>query len=70
MNSVPMEKIMMKGSSVYKMVIVAAKRALEISNGLPRLVECSTKEKPSMVALREIAAGKVALKVKKKPKDG
>lgn len=57
------------GGSMYKLVILAAKRALELSDGSPRLVEAGLKEKPPLIALREIAAGKVAMKIKKKPKD-
>lgn len=57
-----MEKV---GSS-YKMVILAARRALELSNGSPKLVEAGAKEKPLVVALREIAQGKVSIKVNKK----
>lgn len=64
-----LEQLYEKTGSMYKLVILAAKRALEISNGFPRLVEAPAKEKPPLVALREIAAGKVTLKVKKKPKD-
>lgn len=55
--------------SMYKLVILAAKRALELSDGSPRFVETGPKEKPPLIALREIAAGKVAMKIKKKPKD-
>lgn len=56
------------GSS-YKLVILAARRALEISNGFPRLTEGNPKEKPLIVALREIAEGKVFIKPKKKSKE-
>lgn len=60
-----MEKV---GSS-YKMVILAARRALELSQGSPRLVEAGVKEKPLVVALREIAQGKIFIKIKKKAKE-
>lgn len=53
------------GSSIYKLVILAAKRALEISEGSPALVEAGPKEKPALVALREIAEGKIGMKSKK-----
>ena len=58
-------KMVNKMGSVYKLVIIAAKRALELSEGSPRLVEAGAKEKPALVALREIAAGKVSLRLKK-----
>lgn len=63
------EKLMERCGSIYKLVIVAAKRALEISEGSPRLVETSLKEKPALIALREISEGKIGIKIKKS-KDG
>ena len=58
------------GSSTYKLVILAAKRALEISEGAPKLVEAGPKEKPALIALREIAEGKIGMRLKKsKDKD-
>lgn len=62
---VEMEKLLEKTGSLYKLVILAARRALEIANGSPRLVEAGVKEKPAVVALREIAQGKVRLKAGK-----
>ena len=53
--------------SIYKLVILASKRALEIAEGQPRLVEDSAGAKPSTVALHEIAEGKIeARKIKGK----
>ena len=68
MNVIDVEKMVNKMGSVYKLVIIAAKRALELSEGSPRLVEAGAKEKPALVALREIAAGKVSLRLKKPSK--
>ena len=62
---IPMEKLLEKTGSLYKLVIVAARRALEISEGSPKLVLGGGKEKPALAALREIAEGKVSLRVKK-----
>jgi len=51
--------------SIYKLVILASKRALEIAEGQPKLVTEDASLKPSSVALHEIAAGKiVARKIK------
>lgn len=61
---VPIEPLMEKIGSIYKLVIVAARRALELNDGAPRLVEADPKAKPSTVALAEIAAGKVSMKIK------
>lgn len=47
------------GGSIYKLVILASKRALEIAEGQPKLVEANASTKPSSIALSEIARGKV-----------
>lgn len=65
---IPVEKLLEKSGSLYKLVIVASKRALEISEGAPKLVTGSPKEKPALTALRELAEGKIGIKVKKQPK--
>jgi DNA-directed RNA polymerase omega subunit len=53
--------------SIYKLVILASKRALEIAEGQPRLVHDAPGAKPSTVALHEIAEGKIeARKIKGK----
>jgi len=57
-----------KGMSKYKMVILAARRALELSEGAPRLVEADPKSKPAIVSIQEIAEGKVSYRLKKQPK--
>ncbi len=61
---VPIEPLLAKVESVYKLVILAARRALELNEGAPRLVEGDPKQKPSTTALDEIAAGKISYKVK------
>jgi len=47
------------GGSIYKLVILASKRALELAEGQPKLVEASPDMKPSTVALKEIAEKKI-----------
>ncbi len=51
--------------SIYKLVILASKRALEIAEGQPKLVNDDNSVKPSTVALHEIAAGLVEAKKSK-----
>jgi len=46
-------------SSIYKLVILASKRALEIAEGQPKLVQADLAIKPSTVALWEIAGNKI-----------
>lgn len=60
---VALEKLLDKSNgSIYKLVILASKRALEIAEGQPKLVETSSSMKPSTIALHEIAENKVYLK--------
>ncbi len=60
---VPLESMLDKTEhSIYKLVILAARRALEIADGQPVLVDVIKGIKPSTIALLEIAAGKVAFK--------
>jgi len=63
MSYVALEKLLDKSNgSIYKLVILASKRALEIAEGQPKLVDVSSSMKPSTVALHEIAENKVYLK--------
>lgn len=60
---VALEKLLDKtNNSIYKLVILASKRGLEIAEGQPKLVNVSSSVKPSTVALYEIADGRVYLK--------
>jgi len=52
-------------NSIYKLVILASKRALELNEGSPKLVETDSK-KISAIALEEIREGKICMKGKKK----
>lgn len=57
------EKLLDKSmGSIYKLVILASKRALEIAEGQPKLVSDDASVKPSTVALHEIEAGKIEAK--------
>jgi len=53
------------GGSVYKLTILAAKRALQLADGEKPLVE-KTDEKPLENALKEIAEKKIRVAEKKK----
>lgn len=60
---VALEKLLDKSEkSIYKLVILASKRALEIAEGQPKLVAVNSSTKPSTIALHEIAEGKVRYK--------
>ena len=59
----PIEDLLPKaGNSVYKLVRLAAHRALELADGKKKLVESALSEKTTTIALEEIKAGKVVAK--------
>ena len=63
---IPLEKLLeAAGGSVYKLTILAAKRALQLADGEKPLVE-KTDEKLLDNALREIAGRKIKIAEKKK----
>lgn len=55
---VPLEDLLKQGGSLYKLVLVASKRALELAEGAPKLVAMDA-AKVSTIALEEIRQGKV-----------
>ncbi len=60
MEYIALEKMLDKSAgSVYKLVNLASRRALEIAEGQPQLVDVDKSLKPSTIALFEIAADKV-----------
>lgn len=63
---VPLEKLMRKDTSLYKLILMAAARANELAQGAQPLVQTSSK-KVSSIALEEIGAGKVRYKERKAP---
>ena len=59
----PLEKLLPKaGNSIYRLVLMASKRATELADGMPRLIDFPSSEKTTSIALDEIAQGKVELK--------
>lgn len=60
---IPIENLLDKAdNSIYKLVMLAARRTLEIAEGQPKLVAGNSSLKPSTIALEEIADGKVMMK--------
>ena len=56
MDYIPIEKLLDRTSnSIYKLVIIASKRTLEIAEGQPKLAAANSALKPSNIALQEIA---------------
>lgn len=62
MYNIPMEDLLDKTGSVFKLVLLASKRAVELNSGAGKLIEVSPHLKLSTVALEEIRQGKVRLK--------
>jgi DNA-directed RNA polymerase omega subunit len=64
MEYVELEKLLDKsGGSLYKLVVLASKRALELAEGKPKLTaQVNPNTKPSIIALQEIAEGLVHVK--------
>ncbi|MFH1782015.1 MAG: DNA-directed RNA polymerase subunit omega [Candidatus Omnitrophota bacterium] len=62
MSYIPREQVLPNGTSVFKLTLLAAKRAVELSNGAQKLIVTNSK-KFSTIALEEIAQGKVSYKI-------
>ena len=58
----PLGKIFKDGNSIYKITLIAAKRAIELNNGAAKLVDTDSK-KFSTIALQEISQGKIGYKL-------
>lgn len=65
MTRIPLEKLMRKDTSLFKLILAAAARANELAQGAQPLVQTSSK-KVSTITLEEIASGKVYYKETKK----
>ena len=62
MGDQPLEDLLPKANySIYKLVRMAANRAIELTDGSKRLVEVHNVEKSTTIALEEVKAGKVVL---------
>ena len=58
-----MEQLMEKTGSIFKLVLLASRRAIELNSGAGKLIEVSPHLKLSTVALEEIRQGRVKLKI-------
>jgi len=59
----PLEDLLPKSNySIYKLILLAAKRATELADGMPKLIDFPTSQKATTIAFEEIKAGKVELK--------
>ena len=58
------ESLINKIGSAYKLVILTALRASELTDGAAKLVDAPIEEKVINIALKEITEGKISYKVK------
>lgn len=61
MAKTPVEELLKRCPSIYKLVVVAAKRAKELAEGAPKLIETDIR-KITSIALEEIRQQKVMYK--------
>lgn len=59
---ISIERLFSKTQSMYKLVILASKRALELNRGAPKLTEVEV-DNVSLLALHEIAEDKISYKI-------
>ena len=64
MQDVAMDKLLDKTGSIYKLVVLASRRAIELNEGAARLVNAPLDAKPTGVCLQEILEGKISYKIK------
>ena len=64
MTYISVENLLKKTGSVYKLVILASRRALELNRGAAPLVKEEKPSRLSTIALKEIQEGKISLKKK------
>ncbi len=70
MSYVPLEKLIDKSNgSMYKLCVLVARRALELAEGAPKLIEAPPETKMTTLAMMEIADGKVAMGGPEKKQD-
>lgn len=60
---VPVQELLTKVDDIYKLVILASRRAVELNHGSGKLIDITSKAKLSTIALAEIREGKVSYKV-------
>lgn len=63
---VPLEELLKNDkNSIYKLVVAASRRALELGAGSEKLVELKSNTKLTSIALKEIKENKISYRIKK-----
>ena len=68
MINIGVDELMKKTNSIFKLAILASRRAYELSQGSGKLIEINSDAKISTIALQEILEGKITYKKKVKEK--
>ena len=63
MHKVDIAHLFNKTGSSYKLVILASRRAIELSEGAANLIDAAPQSKPMNVAIEEISQGKITYKI-------
>jgi DNA-directed RNA polymerase omega subunit len=64
MQEIPLDKLFEKTGSIYKLVTLGFRRAIELNEGATKLVDAKPDVKVTTLALKEILDGKISYKVK------
>jgi len=64
MQSPAIDKLLDKTHSIYKLVIIASRRTIELADGAQKLVDSPVDTKPANVAMKEIMEDKISYKVR------
>lgn len=66
MQNIPIDELLKKTGSIYKLAILASRRAIELNEGSAKLIDVNPDSKISYIALKEILEGKISYKIKEK----
>ena len=58
------DKLLDKTHSIYKLVILASRRTIELADGAQKLVEAHPDAKPANIAIKEIMEDRISYKVR------
>ena len=58
------DKLLDKTHSIYKLVILASRRTIELADGAQKLVDAPSDFKPANIAMKEIMEEKITYKVR------
>ncbi|MBN1526538.1 MAG: DNA-directed RNA polymerase subunit omega [Candidatus Omnitrophica bacterium] len=66
MYDISVDELVKKTGSLYKLVLLSAKRTIELAEGATKLIDAPVDTKMPTIALREIMQDKVTFKLKEK----